>query len=124
MFAVAEAAGDAAVELDEAVDRLGAAVVGAAGVEVGQNASRHCFRVFPSRFISGIGRVSNDRMRSSAIRRPSSGLVALGRPELLRAQPRHGTSSWRSSTAIARSSRARCRSVSFSAPQRRIVRIP
>jgi hypothetical protein len=33
---VAEAAGNAAVEFDEAVDRFGAAVVRAAGVEVGQ----------------------------------------------------------------------------------------
>lgn len=36
MLSVAEAASDAAVELDEAVDRFGAAVAGAAGVEVGQ----------------------------------------------------------------------------------------
>ena len=34
--AVAGSAGDALVEFDEFVDRLGAAVVGAAGVEVGQ----------------------------------------------------------------------------------------
>ena len=36
VVAVAEAAGDAAVELDEPVDCLGAAVAGAVGVEVGQ----------------------------------------------------------------------------------------
>jgi len=36
VVAVAEAAGDAAVELDESVDRFGAAVVGAAGLEVGR----------------------------------------------------------------------------------------
>jgi hypothetical protein len=36
VLAVAETAGNAAVELDEAVDRFGAAVVGTAGVEVGQ----------------------------------------------------------------------------------------
>jgi len=36
VFAVAEAAGDGAVQLDQAVDRFGAAVAGAAGVEVGQ----------------------------------------------------------------------------------------
>ena len=33
---VAEAAGDASVEFDDAVDRFGAAVVGSAGGEVGQ----------------------------------------------------------------------------------------
>src|SRR3954468_9116407 len=36
VVAVAEAAGDAAVEFDEAVDGFGAAVAGAVGVEVGQ----------------------------------------------------------------------------------------
>jgi hypothetical protein len=36
VVAVAEAAGDAAVEFDQAVDGFGAAVVRAAGVEVGQ----------------------------------------------------------------------------------------
>ncbi len=36
VVAVAEVAGDAAVEFDEAVDGFGAAVVGAAGVVVGQ----------------------------------------------------------------------------------------
>jgi hypothetical protein len=36
VVAVAEAAGDAAVEFDESVDRFGAAVVRAAGVEVGE----------------------------------------------------------------------------------------
>lgn len=36
VLAVAEAAGDAAVELDQAVDALGATIAGAAGVEVGQ----------------------------------------------------------------------------------------
>ena len=36
VVAVAEAAGDAAVELNEAVDGFGAAVGGAGGVEVGQ----------------------------------------------------------------------------------------
>src|SRR3954470_2480673 len=36
VVAVAEAAGDAAVEFDESVDGFGAAVAGAGGVEVGQ----------------------------------------------------------------------------------------
>ena len=36
MVAVAEPAGDAAVEFDEAVDGLGAAVAGTSGGEVGQ----------------------------------------------------------------------------------------
>jgi hypothetical protein len=37
---VAEAAGDAAVEFDDAVDGFGAAVVGVAGGEVGQERRR------------------------------------------------------------------------------------
>lgn len=40
MLAVAEATGDAALEFDEAVDGLGAAVAGATGVEVGQETRR------------------------------------------------------------------------------------
>jgi hypothetical protein len=57
---IAEAAGDPAVELDDAVDRFGAAVVGSAGPEVGQgNCSLQARRVRPRRAISGMGQEGN-----------------------------------------------------------------
>ena len=58
---------------EAAVDRLGAAVVRAASVEVARNAAFHCFSVFPSRAISGIGQDGKVSMIFSAIRRPSAG---------------------------------------------------
>jgi len=59
------------VELDEAVDGFGAAVVRAGGVEVAENSLRHCFRVRPRRATSGIGLVEKDARIFSAIARPA-----------------------------------------------------
>ena len=67
VVAVAEAAGDAAVELDEAVDGFGAAVAGAVGVEVAEE--RRCATA------SGCGR--GGRLRGSG-RLAGSSRICLG----------------------------------------------
>jgi hypothetical protein len=64
---VAEAAGNAAVEFDEAVDRFGAAVVRAAGVEVGQERLAPLLERLAVSLISGIGQVGSDARTFSRI---------------------------------------------------------
>ena len=90
VVAVAEAAGDAAVELDEAVDRLGPAVVRAVGVEVGQERRAPSFQgpAEPSDLRHGTGREGREDLLSD----PPAGrrvAVAVGRSELLGTRPRH-----------------------------------
>ena len=63
------------MEFDQAVDGFGAAVVGAAGVEVAEELSAHCRRVRPRRAISGIGQLANVSRTWIAIRRPAAWLV-------------------------------------------------
>jgi len=74
VVAVAEAAGDAAVELDEAVDGFGAAVVCAGGGEVDQERLAPLLQGPARRAISGIGQDENEAITCSAIRRPSAGV--------------------------------------------------
>lgn len=61
VIAVAEAAGDAAVEPDQSVDRFGTAVAGAAGVEVGQEGLAPLLRVLPSRSKHGVSTSTTSR---------------------------------------------------------------
>lgn len=69
VVAVAAAACEAAVELDDAsVPPFDERPV----VKYARNASRHRRRVRPSRTISGIGQVWNDSTTFWAIRRPSA----------------------------------------------------
>ena len=115
MSRLREAAGDAAVEFDQAVDGFGAAVVGAGGVEVGQERVRHCFRVLPRRAISGIGQVGKLARIFSASRRPAAGLSGGRRCRSCWAHCQAtNTSTWRSSASIAVASRCCWRSVSRS----------
>ena len=88
MVAVAGSAGDALVEFDEFVGRLGAAVVGAAGVEVGQE------RVAPllQRLAQPLAlRDRKRRQRADEVVGDAASLGwalrPVGRPQLLRAQP-------------------------------------
>ena len=89
MLAVAEAAGDAAVELDEPVDRLRPAVAGAAGVEVGQERLtpllERLAQALDLRDRTGRER-GEDLLRDPPALDHARGLV--GRAELLGAQPR------------------------------------
>jgi hypothetical protein len=65
------------VELDQTVDRFGAAVAGASGVEVGQERFVSLLEGLPESL--GLGdRAGRDAARTfSAIRRPSAGFLAL-----------------------------------------------
>jgi hypothetical protein len=124
VVAVAEAAGDAAVEFDEAVDGFGAAVAGAAGVEVGQEGYLHCRNVLPRRLISGIGQDGNAAMIFSARASGGRGGCVVDGSDLLGAQPGEGDLVVPLVGGQARSRRARCRSVRCSAPARSRLRIP
>jgi hypothetical protein len=77
VVAVSEAAGDAAVEFDRAVDGFGAAVADAAGVEVGQERIAPVLQGRAEALIFGTGQVGGDIRSFSAIRRPSAGRDAL-----------------------------------------------
>lgn len=70
MLEVAEAAGDAAAEIDDPVDRLGAAVARAVGVEVGQECCPPAPQSLPSCAPSGIEQIGSVSMRFSASCRP------------------------------------------------------
>jgi hypothetical protein len=89
--AVAEAAGDAAVEFDEAVDGFGAAVAGAVGVEVGQE------RALPAaQGLAEPGDLGDRAGRERAYDLLGGGAAGRGRgcvvdrPDLLRTTPRQG----------------------------------
>jgi hypothetical protein len=71
----AEAAGDPAVEFDDAVDRFGAAVAGASGGEEARNCSFQARSVRPRRAISGMGQLGNDSSTFTAMARPSARLL-------------------------------------------------
>src|SRR3954451_15270216 len=91
VVAVAEAAGDAAVEFDEAVDGFGAAVAGAAGVEVGQERGLPAAQGLaePGDLGNGAGRERvGDLLGESPARGGGRGVV--DGPDLLRAVPGEG----------------------------------
>lgn len=72
MGGVAEASGDAAGEFDQAVDALGAAVVGAAGGEIAQERMVPFDQGPAQAAISGIGQVGKESMICSASSRPAT----------------------------------------------------
>jgi hypothetical protein len=125
VLAVAESTRDVAVELNEAVDGFGAAVGCSARVEVGQERRAPLLqRAAESLDLrDGAGR-QDDKEPLGDPAALDRVLRLVGGSQLLRTEPGDETSSWRSSAAMALSSRARCRSVRFSLPQRKMVWIP
>jgi hypothetical protein len=112
------------VELDQTVDRFGAAVAGASGVEVGQERFVSLLEGLPESL--GLGdRAGRDAARTLLRDPPPLGgvLGLVDRAELLGALPGNVNLVVTFVSDDRRSSRARCRSVSFSAPHRRMVRI-